>query len=295
VEGQGLSYTYTVNGRAEVVRGMGYNPSFAGLPPDERRARYQRDFSAMAAAGVNTIFGWNPLEFDGLTLDVAAENGLGVALPYDLDWQLDYADPAVQVEVGKDVLAWVARYRQHPAVRMWAIGNEALFRLVPPAWCGAPSAAERARAEAFGRFYATLIDQVHELDPAHPIIYRAAEDSFVSWMRSALAGSSRPWFVYGVNTYTPRLAAILDGWSAQGFDVALLVSEFAPGPESRPTGYAAYWSTIRSHPQSVLGGAVYVWYRDGPEDIDHQYGLVDPNGQAVDGSLDQIGQAFHAD
>lgn len=297
VQGSGFDFQYTVNGRAEVVRGMGYNPMYAGLPVEERRGRYHRDFRAMAAAGVNTVFGWNPAEFDGLTLDVAAEEGLGVAPPYDIDWRFDYADPQVQAAVRAEVLEWVARYRWHPALRMWAIGNETFHKLVPPSWCTQPPSAEQAaRARALARFYVDLIDAVHALDPDHPVVYRAAEDSYVAWLREALAdGTPRPWFIYGLNIYTPRIVSVVDGWPSHGLDAAVLLSEFAPGPEERPQGYRTYWAAIRSRPRWVIGGSVYVWFADGPEAIDRVYGLVDRESRPLDGALGVVGDVYWAD
>jgi beta-galactosidase/beta-glucuronidase len=297
VRGANYDYHYLVDGQPTVIRGMGYNPQYAGRGTDERSALHRRDFAAMAASGVNTVWGWNPVEFDGLTLDMAHEYGLGVALPYDFDWRLDFTDPSVRTAVRTDVLDWVARYRAHPALRMWAIGNETFHKLVPPAWCIVPPTAEQVtRAQALAGFYVELIDAVHALDPNHPIIYRASEDSYISWLAEALrAGGPRPWFVYGVNVYTPRLAEVLREWPNQGLDTALLVSEFGPGPEARPAGYREYWQVIRSHARSVIGGVVYVWFAEGPEEIDRVYGLVNPDGWAVDGALEVIRQVFSGD
>jgi hypothetical protein len=294
VRGGGFSYSYLVEGQPQVVRGMGYNPQYAGLAADERAARYRRDFALMAASSVNTVFGWNPVEFDGLTLDVAHEYGLGVAPPFDFDWRVDFADPNVRASLRAEVLDWVARYRHHPALRMWAIGNETFHKLVPPAWCRAgPTQAQAARARALASFYVELIDAVHALDPHHPVLYRAAEDSYVGWLAEPLSsGGPRPWFIYGLNVYTPRLGQVLQDWPSRGLDVAVLVSEFGPPPEERPAGHRAYWETIRAHAGGVIGGAVYVWFADGPEEVDWVYGLVDPHGVPVDGALEAIGAAF---
>ena len=294
LNGGRFSYRYGVNSQDEVIRGMGYNPRYAGLDIDRRAMLYERDFAQMAGAGVNTVFGWNPAEFDGLTLDLAAAHGLGVALPYDIDYRLDFADPATRAAITAEVLDWVARYRWHPALRMWAIGNETLHKLVPPSWCAeGPLPQRRAAGRAFGSFYAELIDQVHAADPDHPVLYREAEDSYVEWMRAALApGGQRPWFVYGLNVYTARLGAVLDAWPSHGLDATALVSEFAPPPEERPDGYRRYWATVRSHPRAVIGGAAYVWFADGPEEIDRAYGLIGSGGQPVDGALEIIRQIF---
>jgi len=53
-----------------------------------------------------------------------------------------------------------------------------------------------------------------------------------------------------------------------------------------------YWSTIRAHPEMVLGGVVYTWATQGPEDLDRVFGLTDADGNPVDGSLDALGQLF---
>jgi hypothetical protein len=301
VSGQRYNYTYTVGGVRQVIRAMGYNPKFRQLSPDERAARFDRDFSAMRQAGVNTILGWVTEEWDRLLLDKAQERGLGVILPYDLDPSLDYTNPAVRDAVARDVLGWVSAYRDHPAVRMWGIGNEVLHKLVYPSWLklrGDPVL--EARASAFATFYVDLIDRVHQLDPNHPVTYRDAEDAYVSRMRDALnaGGVSRPWFVYGINIYTPRLASVIANWPTQGLDVALLISEFGPGgagPGDRPKGYRDMWSMVRAQPERVLGGAPYVWTTDGPEEVDRIFGLVDRNGKPVDGSLAAIGRTFRGE
>ena len=118
LEHEGHRYRYTVNSEPQVVRRMGYNPMYERLSAGERRSRLERDFASMAEAGVNTVFGWDPAQFDGLTLDVAAAHGLGVALPYDFDWQLDFSSKAVQARVRGEVLDWIERFRWHPALRM---------------------------------------------------------------------------------------------------------------------------------------------------------------------------------
>jgi hypothetical protein len=298
--GSGYHYTYTVNGQPEVVRGMGYNPIYAALPAAERVARYDRDFAAMRQAGVNTLIGWATEEFDTLLLDRAAAHGLGVILPYHLDPELDYVNPGVQLAVAEDVMQWVERHRAHPALRMWGLGNEVLHKLVYPSWMQVRGNPElETRAKVFALFYVALIDLIHQADPGHPVIYRGAEDAYLSRLREALnaGGTHRPWFAYGVNIYTPRLAEVIERWPAQRLDAALLISEFAPGgagPSDRPAGYRELWSLIRARPERVLGGAPYVWFSEGPEEVDRIFGLVDPAGQPVDDSLAAIADFYRA-
>jgi hypothetical protein len=73
------------------------------------------------------------------------------------------------------------------------------------------------------------------------------------------------------------------------------VSEFSPGgvsPAERPGKLGWFWSVIRSKPEMVLGGVVYTWATEGPEDLDRIFGLTDPEGNPVDGSVAALGQIF---
>lgn len=294
-------YMYSVDGYPEAIRGMGYNPPTAGVTPDMRQQRLLQDFSLMAAASVNTVIGWNPSAIDALALDLAWQAGLGVALPFDVDFTLDVRDWNNRDAFMGTVLAWVEQYRQHPALRMWAIGNEVLQRSVPPTWCSTgPSAEQGAWAEAWSSLLLETADLVHAADPLHPVLYREAEDSYTSWLERALAANpgSRPWLVYGVNAYTPRLTEILDTWPQRGIQTSLLVSEYAPmnvPHGQRADHYRQQWATIRAYRGYVLGGAVYVWSTDGPEEVDREFGLVDASGQPVDDALDTISELYRAD
>lgn len=302
VNGGGSQYVYTVGGRPETIRGMGYNPPISkNLTAAARQARLEQDLRLMAASHVNTLIGWNPAAIDGLTLDVAWQAGLGVTLPFDVDFTADVRDASVRRAFTDAVLAWVEQYRAHPALRMWAIGNEVLQRSVPPAWCsGGPTADQDAWANAWSSLLVETADLIHARDPYHPVLYREAEDSYAPWLARALAErpADRPWLVYGINAYTPRLAEIIEGWPQRGIPTSLLISEYAPlnAPHGeRADGFRTQWAAVRAHPEYVLGGAVYVWSTDGPEEVDRQFGLVDAQGQPVDNALDTISSLYQAD
>ncbi|MGE3271174.1 MAG: glycoside hydrolase family 2 TIM barrel-domain containing protein, partial [Chloroflexota bacterium] len=301
IEGSNYQYTLRVNGRLMVVRGMGYNPWYAKLPVDERRALYRRDFSAMREVGINTVEGWFQDQFDEVTLDEAQRQGLKVIMPYELNQDYDYADPATKQRFREEVTAWVKRYKDHPAVLMWGPGNEVMHRLIfPTAVQGLRDPGREQRADAFAAFYVELMDVIHEVDPTHPVVYRDAEDLYFARLREQLLKGQvrRPWFIYGTNVYTSRIAEVIERWPTQGLDAPLLVSEFSPGgvgEQDRPRMLGWYWSTIRAHPERVLGGVVYTWATRGPEDLDRVFGLTDDNGAPVDGSLGALRQLFHED
>ena len=302
VVGTNFRYQYLVNGEPQVIKGMGLNTQYASqLSPSDRAARIEDDMAEMEAMGVNTVLGWDPAEFDEVLLDAAERHGIGVIMPFDLDPAADYTDPTVRQQLHDQALAWVARYRNHPAVRMWGLGNEVLHKIVHPAWVGPQDPANERQAEAFSDWLVWTADDIHAMDPDHPVTYRSAEDAFVDWVIAALnraGGGPRPWFVWGTNCYQPYLSDIVDHWTQLGMPTALWVSEFAPGGiaiPDRPDGFATMWGYVRRHPEWTLGGAVYAWTRNGPEGVDRNFGLTD-DGVPVDGrSLDMLTELFHSD
>ncbi len=298
------NWRYLVDGSPEVIRGVGYNPQYASLPPTERARLYQRDFSEIRAIGANTIEGWFQEQFDEVTLDYAARNGLGVFVPFELNQDWNYADPAVQADILQRVSDWVTRYRNSPALRMWAPGNENMHRILYRNWVSQlDDSVARARAQAFAAFLPRLVDRIHELDPDHPVLYRDAEDVYMPWLQQGFAQSPnqapRPWLVYGANVYSqPRLDEIIAGWPTQWFGGPLIISEFAPtgsGPQDRALGYAGDWQHIRAHPEIVLGGLAYAWGTNGPEDLDRVFGLVDADGNPNDAALTGLASVYRRD
>ncbi len=288
VTGYGYVYSYSVNSRVEKMRGVGYNALYDGLPPEARAARYDWDFAEMKAAGVNTILGWGLQRFDELTLTKAQEYGLGVIMPYRFSGNADYTSVSHQQKVREDVRNWIERYKSYPALRMWGIGNEVIHAINP----------YTAQAKAFGEFYVRLADEVHALDPDHPVLYRGAEDINIGPIREALSkdGIHRPWFVYGGNYFTSRVCEAVPDWPKKGMNNAMLVSEFAPsglGPEGRPQGYLRMLRCITKDAPFVLGAFAYVWSTEGPEALDRVFGLVNAQGEPVDRSLWALGRAYH--
>lgn len=301
VAGGNYHYQYLVNGEPQVIKGMGLNTQYAQqLSPSDRAAQLDSDMAALSALGVNTVLGWDPAEFDEVLLDAAQRHGVGVVMPFDLDPEADYTDPAVRQQLHDQALAWVERYKGHPALRMWGVGNEVLHKIVHPSWVGPQDPQRERNAEAFSDWLVQTADDIHADDPDHPVTYRSAEDAFVPWLVAALRGAGggpRPWFVFGTNCYQEYLSKIVDNWPDSGMPAALWVSEFAPGGMAvpdRPDGFDTMWGYVRRHPDWVLGGAVYAWTRNGPEGVDRNFGLTD-DGAPVDGrSLAMLDNLFHS-
>jgi beta-galactosidase/beta-glucuronidase len=247
----------------------------------------------MSDAGANTIVGWDERHFDELLMQKAAQHGLGVILPFDLGPGLAYEDPVVRQQLIASILQRVVRFRNSPALRMWGLGNEVLHEILR-------AHGTQARYDSAAQFLIQAADRIHELDPDHPVVYRDAEDWYVTPIIKALAdGKSRPWFVYSMNFFTTRMRQALDsGPTHTSMHQALMISEFGPvglRPENRPAGYRDLWDIIRDHPNTVLGGSAYVWTTAGPEPLDRNFGLTDANGQPVDGALAELAALYSSE
>jgi len=284
-------WTYAVDGQPEPFIGMGYNPIYGPLRYDQRAGAYYRDFKLLCEAGVNTITGWDADKgyeqdtFGELTLDAAYKYGIGVVMPFYLPVDGDYADPAFTQQLMASATAKIARYKNHPALRMWGAGNEVLVDMSPDKY------------PAFMDFYLRLADLFHSQDPNHPVIYRDAEDRSVPVIANALAasGDSRPWLLYGMNIYNKDPGPLLDAWPSHGLNRPLLVSEFgfdAAFGDGRAQGYAMMWRGIRARSDFVLGGAPYAWTTAGPEPTDTIWGLTNGEAQPVDSTFDTLRQLW---
>ncbi|MBI2955485.1 MAG: hypothetical protein HYY30_14315 [Chloroflexi bacterium] len=292
IAGEDFDYVYTVNGVPETIRGVGYNVIYRGYSDEERARLYDRDFWLMWQSGFNTIAGWDQDKgyeqdkFDELLLTKADQYGLGVIMPYYLPPEGDYTSEDYRQQVSEDVAAFVLRFKDYPAIRMWGLGNEVLLAITDP-----------QQAVAFASFLVELADMVHEIDPNHPVIYRESEDVFVPILRDAILrdGIRRPWLVYGLNVYTFRINQILANWPQLGLDIPIVVSEFAPiglHGEERARGYTQMWQALRSYPSMVFGGLAYVWTTEGPEPVDRLFGLLDSRAVAVDESFNQLSAEY---
>jgi beta-galactosidase/beta-glucuronidase len=220
-------------------------------------------------------------------------------MPFEINQDWDLTNANVRQSILDHVSTMVETYRDHPAVRMWAPGNENMHRILYPHWVSAEhDPAARARADAFAAFLPVLVDRIHELDPDHPVLYRDAEDVYLGRLKAAFeaTGVDRPWLIYGANVYTPtRLQDVIVRWPSQWLGGPLLISEFAPGgagPADRPLGFQQDWAIIRSRPGQVLGGLAYTWATNGPEELDRVFGLVDPDGNPTDGALEALSSAY---
>lgn len=115
-DGDGAYDPFFVQGAAFSVAPIG---SFGGVS-DPRV--YDRAAAWVDTLGANTIRTYSGL--DPYMMDLAAERGVRVILGYWVDYAADLRDPGTRAAILDDFRSFVGRFKDHPALLMWTLGNE---------------------------------------------------------------------------------------------------------------------------------------------------------------------------
>lgn len=131
-----------VNGLPFIVKGIGYSPIPIGVEPwsappygdyytADKSFVYERDLPLLRQMAANTIrlWGWNNTANHNDFLDKAYNNGVNPIYVIVSFWMResvypDISSPAARARIKADFRNMVALHKNHPAVLMWAIGNE---------------------------------------------------------------------------------------------------------------------------------------------------------------------------
>jgi hypothetical protein len=129
-----------VDGSPFTIRGVGYAPTPIGVDPVTTHpygdyftsiysTYYNRDLLLLREMGANTIrlWGWSNDADHSDFLDAAYGNGFSpvrVIVSFWLSNDRDISDPTVRQTIKTEFTQMIANHKDHPAVLMWAIGNE---------------------------------------------------------------------------------------------------------------------------------------------------------------------------
>lgn len=129
-----------------------------GQPFTVKGAAGTGQLAALRGAGGNTIRTWDTLHL-GVLLDEAEANGIaviaGLSIPVSSTFGF-YRDTAAVSALCQAYERVVERYKNHPALLMWCLGNEVDFPYRP-------------RFRPFYKAYNRLLGMIHERDPDHPV------------------------------------------------------------------------------------------------------------------------------
>ncbi len=245
----------------------------------------------LASLGGNTIRTWGADQLeprvwpDGREmslLDRADELGLKVCAGYWVEHPssgFNYDDPAQVEQQLKDVRTFVNRWKDHPALLMWGVGNEV---------------AGPDMARVF-RELNSISAEIKRLDPNHPTMTATAG---VWPSHAALFNQYCPDIdLLGVNAYA-GLPAVPQELLRQGYGGPYLVTEYGPighwecavtpwGAEieqpsaDKARSYTAFHhSAITNQPDRSLGGFVFLWGQK-QERTDTWYSMFLESGEKV--------------
>ena len=217
-------------------------------------------FAELRAAGGNSVRLWST-DYAGPLLDEAQQHGLTVMLGLWLEPEsqhFTYYDPAAVEDQLNRVRQQVLRYRNHPALLMWSIGNEV---------------EQKAKGPRLFAAINRIARMIHELDPYHPVTTALASD-FVVRARQ-LQRVAPEVDILSVNVYE-QLKDLSQVITASGWRGPFIVSEYngigywqganttwGVPLEQNSTEKAAFISTgYRRHIQHnphCLGGYAFYW------------------------------------
>lgn len=296
------SYELVVNGKPFYIRGVSFSVNEGPDDPPEflTPARLRFHFNRIREMGGNTIrrYGDNP--DTRAVLDQAWNSGLMVLAGFWLDHDVDYLRDHRRLDTYRhEVRRWALKYKDHPGVLMWVLGNETWGKLKEEF----PRVAElNPRRVAYYKFVDELARIIKAVDPYHPIM---TVDEHIPDGISSHAGIERSLAmfqeltssvdVFGINSYFNQdISALQDIVRRSNLMRPYLVSEFGPpgywlpnrvaddlGQPLEPSDFqkaAAYlgnWQQhILPHRGWNVGGNAFVW-KDKKEGSFSWFGLTD--------------------
>jgi hypothetical protein len=233
-----------------------------GIACNEARDEKTDYLELVREAGANTVRVYGDMT-PGY-LDLAEKHGLKVNAGFwfnaiRLGTQESYRDPAQRAAWKKKALAFVQRYKNHPALLTWTFGNEVF------------SFTEREdEKEAYGAFLEDLVQAVHRADPNHHIVYASSYTRDLPYLKRWVPSID----IVGVNVTGGAGSAV--AWAEKnGFDKPVVVTEFAPlgawetrkDPNGMPYDafdhikadtYVSSWRQIQANPRACIGGFAFV-------------------------------------
>ncbi|MFW2404763.1 MAG: glycoside hydrolase family 2 TIM barrel-domain containing protein [Gammaproteobacteria bacterium] len=268
-----------------------------GEPYFIRGAGGSGSLEELAAAGANSVRTWGADDIDAL-LDEAHALGLSVTVGIWLGHErhgFDYADPDQVEEQLENARAAVLRYKDHPAVLLWGIGNEM-------------EGFEDGDDPAIWAAVNDVAAMVKELDPVHPTMTVTAE---IGGKRIEFVNDRSPAIdIHGINSYGGA-SSVAERYRAGGGDKPYVLTEFGPlgtweiaetewGAPYEPTSTEksdfyrrSYEKGVLGAPDLALGSYVFNWGFK-MEATATWYGMFLPDGSRL-GAVDAMTELWSGD
>jgi hypothetical protein len=288
-----------VDGAPFFIKGVAYN-----LGEDWRdgnipltRSRLEEDFTRIRQLGANTVRKYSSDVYDYNMLNVAGEKDLKVLFGFWFESKIDYTkDESKMKDYEDEVLEAVNKYKNHPAVLGWSLGNE-VWGLLKHHYDQPYLTLVR---NDYARFIERLATKIHASDSLHPV-FAVGENSkhlpgeFYSFHKLVPSVD-----VLGVNSYYEDQISILPNIQYMTDTTRpYLISEYGPqgywdsyfskfdednrimeDPGTvKASLYARRWNQyIEGKKGMDVGGIAYTW-QDRMEGTFTWFGLTDYKGR----------------
>lgn len=234
----------------------GYQLFRHGKPYFIKGACGTTNLEMLKAAGGNSIRTYTTLELDTLldkahSLDITVMAGLWVGLQKE---GFDYEDETSVKRQKEEIAAIVNRYKHHPALLAWAVGNETMVH----AW----------DYDKLWPVLNDLVDLVQQLDPDHPVtiveelansLQLAPKCPNIDFLAVNTSGNIH----YLHKIVNPDMPFIISEWTNTGYWEKLHNSWGAAGEDPISIKYWQlknnYYNYIHPNRPNCLGSYVFFW------------------------------------
>ncbi len=188
---------------------------------DKDVENYDTYFKDLKFLGVNTIRTWATGNNTDKLLDAAHANGIKVMVGIWMrhgrpgmedDDSFNYLEDTQGMEnMYNGAIEIVEKYKNHPAVLTWGVGNEVYLNI-----------ATDPEKEAYSKLLEKICSQIKRLDAHHPITSVEAWTFGLEWWQKYVPSID----IYGINTYGPGADYIASELEKRNIDKPYVITEF---------------------------------------------------------------------
>lgn len=213
ITGKKGSWILIVNGKPFYIKGVG-----CGVASGKGGEDYLKLAEEMGANAVRT---WGTEQGTEAYFEAAHKHGLMVDAGIWIDWAYEDSgisylnDGEFKEKKINEIIEYVNKFKDHPALLMWNIGNEAVNF----------TKSEQERS-ALSKFLEEMVQMVHKLDPNHPVIYASADALDIPYIEKYVPSLD----AFGMNIYGNIRASHMK-WHKAALNIPYVVTEYGPlGP-----------------------------------------------------------------